>query len=64
MLLFSSAYSEYTVISNEYKGPLDFDITGVYSIQNGILMLFDCSSENTFNLIAIAKRISFMLNFL
>ena len=29
MLLFSSAYNEYTVISNEYTGPLDFDITGV-----------------------------------
>ena len=27
------------------------------------LMLFDCSSENTFNLMAIAKRISFRLNF-
>ena len=35
MLLFSSAYNEYTVISKEYTGPLDFDITGVdcmYSI--------------------------------
>ena len=30
MLLFSSAYNEYTVISKEYTGPLDFDITGVY----------------------------------
>ena len=30
MLVFSSAYSEYTVISKEYTGPLDFDITGVY----------------------------------
>ena len=29
MLLFSSAYNEYTVISKEYTGPLDFDITGV-----------------------------------
>ena len=27
--LFSSAYNEYTVISKEYTGPLDFDITGV-----------------------------------
>ena len=27
MLLFSSAYNEYTVISKEYTGP--FDITGV-----------------------------------
>ena len=25
----SSAYNEYTVISKEYTGPLDFDITGV-----------------------------------
>ena len=29
MLLFSSAYNEYTVISKEYTSPLDFDITGV-----------------------------------
>ena len=29
MLLFSSAYNEYMVISKEYIGPLDFDITGV-----------------------------------
>ena len=29
MLLFSSAYNEYTVISKEYTGPLYFDITGV-----------------------------------
>ena len=29
MLLFSSAYNEYTVISKEYTGPLHFDITGV-----------------------------------
>ena len=29
MLLFSSVYNEYTVISKEYTGPLDFDITGV-----------------------------------
>ena len=29
MLLFSSAYNEYTVISKEYIGPLEFDITGV-----------------------------------
>ena len=29
MILFSSAYNEYTVISKEYTGPLDFDITGV-----------------------------------
>ena len=29
MLLFSFAYNEYTVISKEYTGPLDFDITGV-----------------------------------
>ena len=26
---FSSAYNEYKVISKEYTGPLDFDITGV-----------------------------------
>ena len=32
MLLFSSAYNEYTVISKEYAGVLDFDITGVYCI--------------------------------
>ena len=32
MLLFSSAYNEYTVISKEYIGPLGFDITGVDSI--------------------------------
>ena len=30
MLVFSSAFNEYTVISKEYTGPLDFDITGVY----------------------------------
>ena len=29
MLIFSSSYNEYTVISKEYTGPLDFDITGV-----------------------------------
>ena len=29
MHVFSSAYNEYTVISKEYIGPLDFDITGV-----------------------------------
>ena len=29
MLLFSFACNEYTVISKEYTGPLDFDITGV-----------------------------------
>ena len=29
MLLFSSAYNEYTVISKEYTGPLYLDITGV-----------------------------------
>ena len=29
MLLFSSAYNEYTVISKEYTGHLHFDITGV-----------------------------------
>ena len=32
MLVFSSAYNEYTVISKEYTGPLDFDITGVECI--------------------------------
>ena len=32
MLLFSSAYNEYTVISKEYTGPLYFDITGVNCI--------------------------------
>ena len=37
MLLFSSAYNEYTVISKEYTGPLDFDITGVsILIGNGV----------------------------
>ena len=30
--VFSSAYNEYTVISKEYTGPLDFDITGVNCI--------------------------------
>ena len=29
MLVFSSAYNKYTVISKEYTGPLDFDITEV-----------------------------------
>ena len=29
MLLFLSAYNEYTDISKEYKGPLDLDTTGV-----------------------------------
>ena len=29
MLVFSSAYNEYTVISKECTGPLDFGITGV-----------------------------------
>ena len=29
MLLFSSAYNEYTVILKEYTGPLDLDIMGV-----------------------------------
>ena len=39
MLLFSSAYNEYTVISKEYTGPLDFDITGVvlYTIRYEIV---------------------------
>ena len=32
MHVFSSAYNEYTVISKEYTGPLDFDITGVNCI--------------------------------
>ena len=32
MLVFSPAYNEYTVISKENTGPLDFDITGVYCI--------------------------------
>ena len=32
MLVFSSAYNEYTVISKEYTGPLYFDITGVNCI--------------------------------
>ena len=35
---FSSAYNEYTVISKEYTGPLDFDITGV-----------DCSIYSSIN---------------
>ena len=29
MHVFSSVYNEYTVISKEYTGPLDFDVTGV-----------------------------------
>ena len=37
MLLFSSAYNEYTVISKEYTGPLDFDITGVDYTSVGFL---------------------------
>ena len=36
MHVFSSAYNEYTVISMEYIGPLDFDKTGV-----------DCSRETS-----------------
>ena len=41
MLLFSSAYNEYTVISKEYTGPLDFDVTGVDCISNwGILKIY------------------------
>ena len=39
MLLFSSAYNEYTVISKEYTGPLDFDITGVDCIIIIVLIL-------------------------
>ena len=39
MLVFSSAYSEYTVISKEYTGPLDFDITGVYCILFILILL-------------------------
>ena len=31
---FSSLYNENTVISKEYTGPLDFDITGVDCIWN------------------------------
>ena len=41
MLLFSSAYNEYTVISKEYTGPLDFDITGVDCI---IILIFASSN--------------------
>ena len=41
MLLFSSAYNEYTVISNEYTGPLDFDITGVDCIYIYIYLLIN-----------------------
>ena len=37
MLLFSSAYNEYTVISKEYTGPFDFDITGV-----GCILSLNC----------------------
>ena len=37
MLLFSSAYNEYTVISKEYTGPLHFDITGVGCILSTIV---------------------------
>ena len=41
MLLFSSAYNEYTVISKEYTGPLDFDVTGVDCISNwGIFKIY------------------------
>ena len=38
MLLFSSAYNEYTVISKEYTGPLDFDITGVDCTLRSIML--------------------------
>ena len=37
MHVFSSAYNEYTVISKEYTGPLDFDITGVNYTSVGFL---------------------------
>ena len=39
MLVFSSAYNEYTVISKEYTGPLDFDITGVYCMYIRLLLI-------------------------
>ena len=39
MLLFSSAYNEYTVIPKEYTGPLDFNITGVDCILINILII-------------------------
>ena len=39
MLLVSSAYNEYTVISKEYTGPLDFDITGVDCILTKVLLI-------------------------
>ena len=42
MLVFSSAYNEYTVISKEYAGPLDFDITGVY-----------CSTSQSYSLCSL-----------
>ena len=38
---FSSLYNENTVISKEYPGPLDFDITGVDCIStNSVLMKY------------------------
>ena len=46
MLVFSSAYNEYTVISKEYTGPLYFDITGV-----------NCMSFYYLNCILTSKRI-------
>ena len=36
---FSSLYNENTVISKEYPGPLDFDITGVDCIHIYILVV-------------------------
>ena len=36
---FSCANNENTVISKEYTGPLDFDITGVDCIYNGICII-------------------------
>ena len=56
MLLFSSAYIEYTVISKEYTGPLYFDITGVdYSNTGEILILIHTnkSQMNSLNRICI-----------
>ena len=59
MLLFSSAYNEYTVISKEYTGPLDFDITGVdciYTRAQRLLGRFTtCLAQTT-----TAKRLLFV----
>ena len=38
---FSSLYNENTVISKEYTGPLDFDITGVDCIYLSGMIIMD-----------------------